>query len=473
MSGGILFATKPAIGLTNPLLAMAGELKRRGVPDVFFATNDERRADVEGLPGDGHVTFVPLGPFQDDLWPQNWPHKDFSSTTMRGRLKAVAHYFESSNDFEYFHVLFMHLIEVFKETKPALAVVDIYSPYAVDAALMMGVPYIANISTPPSMAYAPRLPAGYPVPMSGLPRRMSTGQRLANAGFRAGVTAVTYRPRYLRGLLGLYRLRKKGGFANPTMAPWRYACSAAAVLGDSVFGLDYEFPPPANLTMVGAVLPAEADELRVDGELGEWLDRHESVVYVGFGTLMSLSHAQVAAVVQTARRLGRDHQVLWKLPREQQQLLPAAGHMPANLRVEEWLPSQLAVLNHPHVRVFFNHGGGNAVHESLYYATPMLVMPYWLDCYDLAARVVDSGAGLAVEHRPEPDVADIVGKLQRLLDDDGFGTRARHWSQRLRDAGGANSAADIIVATRDRVLTRARPDGHATPDSHAMQDDAS
>jgi polyene glycosyltransferase len=171
---------------------------------------------------------------------------------------------------------------------------------------------------------------------------------------------------------------------------------------------------------------------------------------MGFGTIMRPSRRQVRALVDVCAALSPEHQVLWKLPVSAQGFLPAV--LPRNLRVEGWVPSQLAVLAHPHVRVFFNHGGGNSVHEGLFFGKPLLVMPFWLDCHDFAVRVVDSGAGLSVRHVDEPDRDDIVGKLRRLLGEPVFRERAEYWAGRLRAAGGAAAAADIVLKNRDHIL---------------------
>jgi len=148
-------------------------------------------------------------------------------------------------------------------------------------------------------------------------------------------------------------------------------------------------------------------------------------------------------------RLGPQHHVLWKLPRSRQHLLPTG--LPPNLRVESWIPSQLAVLAHPHVRVFFNHGGGNAIHEGLHFGKPQLVMPFFMDHPDNAARVVDSGTGLAVPHAHYADAGFIAAKLTRLLGEPGFRSSARRWSRQLRAAGGVAAAADEITGALDRL----------------------
>jgi UDP:flavonoid glycosyltransferase YjiC (YdhE family) len=65
----------------------------------------------------------------------------------------------------------------------------------------------------------------------------------------------------------------------------------------------------------------------------------------------------------------------------------------ANLRIESWLPSQLDVLAHPHVTLFFNHSGTDAYHEGLYFGKPQVMRPLWMDCHDIATRSRDLGIG--------------------------------------------------------------------------------
>ncbi|MEV4663947.1 glycosyltransferase [Micromonospora echinofusca] len=205
--------------------------------------------------------------------------------------------------------------------------------------------------------------------------------------------------------------------------------------------------------MLGPVVPRELSPAD-DDELMAWLDEHPSVVYVGFGTIMRLSQGQVDAIVEVAERLGPEHAVLWKVPARQRHLLPPARRLPANLRVEAWLPSQLRVLAHPHVRVFFNHGAANAIHEAVHFAVPQLVMPFWLDCPDGAVRAVDSGVALAVERADSPNVEDVLAKLGRLLGEETFRARARLWSRRMRQAGGVTAAADLVLRHRDAAAAR-------------------
>src|SRR6266498_216584 len=398
VNGGrqILFASESSWGHINPLISIAGELTARGIGDIWFASTDERKAEIEAISGGESVRFASLGPSKPEQESANGPDEPMWAMTTGSPLRDLA------------------------------AVID-----------------------------AERLPWSYPTPFSGLPRDMSPSQRIRNILFRLGVLAVTLRPKHLLANTEFARTRKAEGHANPLVRHSRYADGAVAVLAHSVFGIEYPFPHiPGNLKMLGAIIPRDTGTEVTGDDLARWLDSHESVVYAAFDTGVPLAPRQIQAILDVADRLGPQHHVLWKLPWSRQHLLP--GDLPPNLRVESWVPSQLAVLAHPHVRVFFNDGGGNAIHEGLHFGTPQLVMPFGVEEPDNAARVVDCGAGLAVPHARDPDAGVIAAKLTRLLDEPGFRSSAEDWSRQLRQAGGVAAAADEITGVLEG--SRAFPD---------------
>jgi polyene glycosyltransferase len=75
------------------------------------------------------------------------------------------------------------------------------------------------------------------------------------------------------------------------------------------------------------------------------------------------------------------------------------------------------------VRVFLTHGGGNGFHEGMYFGKPLLVMPFWLDCFDFAVRAIDSGVGLALDRPPSITADEVAVKLKRLLAESSFHER--------------------------------------------------
>jgi polyene glycosyltransferase len=241
------------------------------------------------------------------------------------------------------------------------------------------------------------------------------------------------------------RVRKELGIAAAASRLMASIEAAEMILCYSVPELDYPFPVPGKMRFVGAMLPP-LPEAPHDG-LSQWLDAQTSVVYVGFGTDTRLTRGEIASLVEVARRLAGRHAILWKLSAQQQRLLPPKEVLPANLRIERWLTSQVQVLAHPNVRAFFTHGGANAYHEAVYFGKPQVVRPLWMDCADQAVRGQDFGFSLTLDRPQTIDPADVVDKITRVVDDSSFRERADHFGRLLRAAGGRRVAADLLLDT--------------------------
>ncbi|MGV9317016.1 glycosyltransferase [Streptomyces sp. NPDC003691] len=446
--GPVLFAGISARGQLNPLLTMAGELAARGRRNLWFASDDEVRSDVEALAGETDVGFLPLGDPIRRVTPSLWSDEAYRAATAQSKWRSYVAFIRESLDVVSFTEKYRALDAEVARIKPALMVVDSASVYAVEVAMTRGIPFVLSVPFPVSGLFLPRLPKDYPTPFSGLPLKMTLRQKLANRLFRLRFLTLPLQKGIARQAMAYLESRKKLGIVNPGGDVGARIDAATAVFAYSVFGLEYAFPAPEKLKMLGAVVPGRTGG-GDDGGLADWLDARESVVYMGFGTITRLSAEQVAGLVEVARGLEGRCAVLWKLPKAQQELLPPDRELPGNLRIETWIPSQFDVLAHPRVAAFVTHGGGNSVSEGLYFGKPLLVLPLWLDCHDLAVRVVDSGAGLAVGTARGFDTGEVAAELNRVLSEEGFADRARYWAERLRAGGGVARAADLIAAYAD------------------------
>ncbi len=449
----ILFSCNWHAGQINPMLAIAAELSRRNVPDLWFAANSNRRADIESASTGTPINFIPI-----DL-----PGSDRTDVLVRATMNAARDSYMKTTGIVAFCRLcfnltrtvgeYQKMLKIIETVQPSRMIVDILTFPSLDAAMTTGTPFTITIPSLPSSAL--RVPSDYPGPMTDLPRRMSVPQAASSLLFkiRCSLAVLTRTPAVM-----FTKKRKAMGIKNPGASPATYADAAELVLISSIFGLEYEFPVPAQVHLIGAFVP-DNTATGEDSELSQWLDNNSSVVYMGFGTLMSLSRSQIAALLNAIERLGPDHKFLWKLPKLQQELLPTRSDLPGNLRIENWIPSQLDVLAHQNVRVFVTHGGSNGFHESIYYGTPVLVMPAWLDCYAIARRAVDSGVGLAIRRPASVTGEEMTATLTRLLTEDTFHERAEYWSGLVREAGGVARAAGLIM----KLHAACRGGAHGTP----------
>ncbi len=448
----ILFASEAGWGHVTPLITIATELAARDIGDICFASFDGHKAAIEAISDGGSVQFASLGPGNPALDPDNWSDETVRAMTGKSPLRNFVAVQDLCFDHDSRRQEYLRALEIVDEVRPVLAVVDLMASWAIDALAMRGVPYIAVFVGTISQVYTGRLPWRYPTPLSGLPRQMSARQQARNAVFRLGSLAIGFHPKHLRANMEFFNTRKAEGLSNPASLPSKYADDAVAVLAYFAAGYEQPFPGiPDNLKMVGAILPRDAGATgaaAADTDLDRWLAERESVVYTAFGTVMRLTPKQITAIVDAAARLGPEHHMLWKLPQSRRHLLP--DRLPPNLRIESWVPSQLAVLAHPHVQAFFNHGGCNNVQESLYFGQPQLVMPFWMDNADNGVRVTESGAGLAIADPRAPDGQDIAAKLSRLLSEPRFRFHAADWSRRLHEAGGLDAAVTEITTALEK-----------------------
>ncbi|WP_328648437.1 glycosyltransferase [Amycolatopsis sp. NBC_00348] len=437
----ILFVSSPDSGLINPQLVLAAELSRRGVPDLYFATSDNRRDEVEAI---GTVAFRSLGAPIPELSSGAWDDETYAAVTQQSRWKAHKALMRQTFDTRFRNATYRALEEIVREVEPALMVIDSLLHAGFELAVTYGIPYVVSAPFSPSNLVN-KLPKTYPAPHSGLPQDMTPKQRRENNAFRRRRGRLFIADSLLRKRVVEYvKSNKELGVSRLAAKYTSRIDQARLVFSYTLAELDYPLEIPEHFRMLGAILPP-IPELPAEQDVKGWLDRHESVVYMGFGTVARLGATEVANLVEVVRRLYGDHSVLWRLPAAAHKLLP--DDLPANLRIEKWLPSQLDVLAHPHVRAHFTHGGGNGFVESLYFGKPLLTRPLFVDCYDQAVRGRDLGVGLVVDRPEIVDVDDTVAKLTEVLRNPEFTTRAREIARLQHEPGrGREAAADLLLS---------------------------
>jgi polyene glycosyltransferase len=445
----VLFVSLPESGLLNPMLVLAEELSRRGVEDLWFATDDKGREEVEAAAAGSPIRFASLGEVIPEMSSVTWPDDIYAKVTQRSRFKARKAVIEQTHRPLLRVPKYRKLAELVDEIRPALMVVESMCMFGYEVAITKGIPFVLSNPFVPSNLVTSAVPigpsytpAGFPRPHTGLPADMSFTQRWANKLFGWRTLAMAFSKQNKERNAENARVVEELGISPEALGQFARIEKAELVLCYSIPEMDYPFEIPEKIRTVGALVPPlpQAEP----GELSRWLDAQKSVVYMGFGTITRLTRAQVEAFVRVARRLEGKHSVLWKLPRDQQRHLPAT--LPPNLRIETWVPSQLDVLAHPNVRLFFTHAGGNAYTESIYFGKPMVSRPLWVDCYDQAVRAESFGVGLTLDkpHTVDPD--DVVDKLTRVLDDPSFRENAERLAALQHAAGGRKTAADLILS---------------------------
>jgi hypothetical protein len=211
----------------------------------------------------------------------------------------------------------------------------------------------------------------------------------------------------------------------------------------------FPFEAPANLLphyhLTGPILAPDvmamaADpssrnrELDIDDVMREWLDRDVSttnaeaskkfgfapVVYISQGTLFAIKDApRVLAICNGLLAAGV--RVIFKTSFYDSvaNITALAGLVPApkpgsrstssdHVMVTKWVSSQLDVLSHPRVVLFFSHCGTNSVFEAVAVGTPVVCLPVMPSQVVTGVNLLRTGAMGAMFNRHSPKLADDI-----------------------------------------------------------------
>uniref|UniRef100_K3XDB5 UDP-glycosyltransferases domain-containing protein n=1 Tax=Globisporangium ultimum (strain ATCC 200006 / CBS 805.95 / DAOM BR144) TaxID=431595 RepID=K3XDB5_GLOUD len=237
----------------------------------------------------------------------------------------------------------------------------------------------------------------------------------------------------------------------------------ARVILNTAFGLEHPQPLSPLIDAVGPILPVRdrnssriARKHLTGSSLQSWLDAPlpasavgvggGGVVYLNLGTLAYIDSWQAQALTDglIVRPDEPPVKVLWVLPTDQRNILP--NDLPPMLKVKS--PngvSNLDILSHPAVKLVISHCGMVSAQEALVYEKPLLCIPFLVDQPDVAARVVDSGAGLAIDKNVlSPN--EVHRAVKELLSNASYAKAAARVGRLLERAGGTNRAIEVIDA---------------------------
>jgi zeaxanthin glucosyltransferase len=171
----------------------------------------------------------------------------------------------------------------------------------------------------------------------------------------------------------------------------------------------------------------------------------EPLIYASMGTLQNGSERVFQTIVAAAEAPGR--QLVLSIGHN---LSPAAiGPVAANTIVVQQAP-QLLLLEKASLCI--THAGLNTALEALSAGVPMVAIPIANDQPGVAARIRSSGTGRVVP-LGELSVERLRDAVDSVLEDEGFGIRARELQSAIAQTDGLNKAAKLI----DHVLRQASP----------------
>ncbi len=173
-------------------------------------------------------------------------------------------------------------------------------------------------------------------------------------------------------------------------------------------------------------------------DIARWLDEDSEipVVYVSFGSFLSVRGDVLRRVVDALRRLPV--RVALAVGSADRSVL---GELPARWLVREFLP-QVALLDRATLSV--THGGNNSVTESVNAGVPMLVLPFSTDQFAGAAAIEIAGIGIALD--PNAASVELLADALETLLHGRQSVASRRLGAELRARPGRDVAREALTA---------------------------
>ncbi|MCI3134178.1 glycosyltransferase [Phenylobacterium aquaticum] len=422
MGRRIVLSTAGTAGDLNPFIAIALELRARGHRPVIATQREFQPAiEAEGL------AFHLVRPGVDDVRrelgldaPEIVQRATHGSSGLEFAVRRIAMPF-----------LRRAFDDMMAATVDADLVVTHTSAFAARlAAEKRGLPWLSTALAPFTFmsVYDPPILSTLP-PLKTL-RRM-TGARsdaaLARV-VRLATASWTGKFQQMRTRLGLPRS------ANP-LFEGQFSPFGTLALYSPLFGsLQPDFPPDCAMTGFCFYDRRAGAAERLPEALAAFLDSGPPPLVFTLGSALTLEPGRFYDVaIKAARQLGR-RAVLLVGP-------DAARRLPRSedVLITEYAPHSLLF---PRACAVVHHGGVGTTAQALRAGKPQLVVPFFADQPDNAARVVRLGAGRSLADRAwRPGAA--TRELGALLNG-AYGPRTEDLSRRLSREHGAVAAADRI-----------------------------
>ncbi|KAF2260858.1 UDP-Glycosyltransferase/glycogen phosphorylase [Lojkania enalia] len=211
---------------------------------------------------------------------------------------------------------------------------------------------------------------------------------------------------------------------------------------------------PPNVTCTGPITVNVALATEQDEKMAHWLAQLPTVL-VNLGNTVSL-------LLDENPRL----QVLWKYQRagnysEDTFRKIAEKHVvDGRFRIVSWLEiDPFAILETGHVIAFVHHGGAGSYHEGLAAGVPHVVLPLWVDHYNIAVLVERLNIGIwgCRASSPQWTAECLHGSIASLVEANENTKRIRKNADKLaeisRASPGRDGAARIVARFADSSYT--------------------
>ncbi|KAK9932983.1 hypothetical protein M0R45_020199 [Rubus argutus] len=187
-----------------------------------------------------------------------------------------------------------------------------------------------------------------------------------------------------------------------------------------------------------------------DSAYTEWLNSKpkESIVYVSFGTMCSLSKIQMEEIAKGL--LDSSRPFLWVIIENQKNGEGKEEKLSCREELEElgmvvpWC-SQVEVLSHPSLGCFVTHCGWYSSLESLVSGVPVVAFPQWSD-QGTNAKLIEDTWKTGVRVEPNEEGVVVGEELKRCLDlvmgSEEMRRNAKKWKDLAREAVSEGGSSD-------------------------------
>ncbi|CAG8490461.1 1155_t:CDS:2 [Ambispora leptoticha] len=202
-------------------------------------------------------------------------------------------------------------------------------------------------------------------------------------------------------------------------------------LANTFFGFEIAETLPPLYQEIGPIMYDSYPQLTTS--LESFINSHERIIYIAFGDRFYTTPENNGKILKSVMELLAAKKldgVIWALTQTLRTDFPSTINLQSgisinttailtnsnsHIKILDWVP-QFAVLNHTNVKIFLTHGGSESIFEALYTATPMLILPLYLDQNGNAEKLTMQGCALTVS-KQALDEKDLFVKVTRLLTD--------------------------------------------------------
>ncbi|XP_073977481.1 UDP-glycosyltransferase UGT4-like [Rhodnius prolixus] len=204
--------------------------------------------------------------------------------------------------------------------------------------------------------------------------------------------------------------------------------NSSLVLVNSHFSINYPYPLPPNIIDVAGIhiRPSKPLPQNLEDFMSSWAE--DGVLLFSWGSMLRGEKADSKDVYDSLIRafsrlkLG----IIWKT-----NLKECPDDLPDNVFISEWLPQQ-DILAHKNLRLMVTHGGLSSMIETIHFAVPVVVTPFFFDQGKNARKLVDIGMGVMLE-ADNISTQSLVWAVQEVAYSNSYRIAAQKQSAIFRD----------------------------------------